>query len=226
MIEAELLSGELPAAVLALVVIAGEDVPPVEFDRLLGHFVVTEQANDPGHLQFPRGGADPVFVFAAEMGSPKGTQLGPGFEIIGIEVPSFLDMNHFREVLAQQAEGSADGDDVNRDKHAVEHQYAGVQGRVGRDIHSGSTPGHRRDPGAHLPVFPAANYGGICHHLTAHFKPCYHSLVKTCLKFIKEIRDGRKSYPFSLSWRVGLAPIGPGESDEYPEVPFFALVLE
>ena len=50
MVEAQFRGRELPAAILALVVVAGKDVPPVELDCLPGEFFVAQQANDPRHL--------------------------------------------------------------------------------------------------------------------------------------------------------------------------------
>src|SRR5437588_12022891 len=51
-----------PAAVLALVIVPRETVAAIEFDRVLGHFLVREQTNDPWHLDLAAGRAHPVVV--------------------------------------------------------------------------------------------------------------------------------------------------------------------
>src|SRR5262249_20745044 len=84
-VEAQLACGKLLAAVLALVVIAGEYVPPVELYRLLGQAVVANQANDPRHLDFAVHGADPVVVLLTEVTGPKFADLAPGGKIVGRE---------------------------------------------------------------------------------------------------------------------------------------------
>src|SRR5262249_39008049 len=48
------------AAVLALVVVAREDVAPVEFHRLLGQLVVFQKADDARHLDLAVDRADPI----------------------------------------------------------------------------------------------------------------------------------------------------------------------
>src|SRR5438445_1158799 len=66
-IQAELRSRMFPAAVLALVVVAGEDVPAVEFHRLLRQLIVAHQPDHPRHLDFAVHGSHPVVVFLPEV---------------------------------------------------------------------------------------------------------------------------------------------------------------
>src|SRR5437870_2546578 len=77
-VQAQFRSRELPAAVLALVVVAGEDVAPVELHRLLGQLLVADQADDARHLDLAVDRADPVVVLLAEVAGPVLADLAPG----------------------------------------------------------------------------------------------------------------------------------------------------
>src|SRR5262249_43732071 len=77
-VEAQLAGRELLAAVLALVVVAGEDVPPVELHRLLGEPVVAHQPDDARHLDLAADGPDPVVVLLPEVAGAGVAGLAPG----------------------------------------------------------------------------------------------------------------------------------------------------
>src|SRR5262249_56683859 len=57
-VQAQLVGRELPAAVLALVVVAGENVSPVELHRLLRQLVVIDKADRARHLDLALRGPD------------------------------------------------------------------------------------------------------------------------------------------------------------------------
>src|SRR5205823_4971926 len=124
------------AAVLALVVVAREDVAAVELHRLLRQLVVVEQADDPRHLDLAVDGADPVIFLLAEVAGPVLAQLAPRAEVVGRELPVFQ-ADHLGQFLAQQAERPPHGNDVHRHEHLVQDQYARLQGRSGAWTHTG-----------------------------------------------------------------------------------------
>src|SRR6516225_9719681 len=64
-IEAELLGRKAMPAVLAAVLVAEKDIPPVELHHVLGVHLVPQQANDARHLDLEIDGPDPVFVLPA-----------------------------------------------------------------------------------------------------------------------------------------------------------------
>ena len=82
-VQAQLRGRELLAAVLALVVVAREDVAAVELHRLLRQLFVAEQANDARHLDFAVGGAHPIVVFLAEELGPVFADFTPTLEVVG-----------------------------------------------------------------------------------------------------------------------------------------------
>src|SRR5206468_2148391 len=126
-VEAEFHGGELSATVLALVVVAREDITTVELYRLLGQLIVAEQADDARHLDFAVDGANPVVVFLAEIASAVFADLAPGGEGVGGEL-AVLEADNLGQVLAQQRKGAANRDDMNRHEQLIEDQNAGFQG--------------------------------------------------------------------------------------------------
>src|SRR5262249_58813800 len=70
-VQAQLGGRVLLAAVLALVVVAGEDVPPVELHRLPRQLVVGQEPDHARHLDLDAAGADPVVVLLAEVLGPE-----------------------------------------------------------------------------------------------------------------------------------------------------------
>src|SRR5262249_36729065 len=105
-IETQFRGRVLLAAVLALVIVAGKDIAPVELYRLLRQLVVAEQANDPRRLNLAIDGSNPVVVFLAEVTSAVFAHLAPGGEVVGREV-TVLQVHHLGQVLAQQRKGTA-----------------------------------------------------------------------------------------------------------------------
>src|SRR6516162_5780891 len=66
-IQTQLGRRKLLAAVLALVVVARENVAAVEFHRLTGQFVVTEQADDARRLDLAVDGPHPVVILLSKI---------------------------------------------------------------------------------------------------------------------------------------------------------------
>ena len=83
------------------------------------------------------GGPHPVVVLLAEVGRAELAQFPPRREVVGGEL-AVLEADDLGQVLAQQAERPADGDDVDGHEHLVQHQHARVEGRVRTGIHSGA----------------------------------------------------------------------------------------
>ena len=69
------------AAVLALVVIAGEEVASIEFDALLGKFVVPGQADNAGDCDMEPDGAHPIMAIGFKL-FLKLRELGPSHQVI------------------------------------------------------------------------------------------------------------------------------------------------
>ena len=62
MIEAQLAGGKPLAAILAVIFVAGKNVPPAEADRLPRQAVVFHEANHPWHLQLEVDRANPILL--------------------------------------------------------------------------------------------------------------------------------------------------------------------
>src|SRR5205823_2357120 len=142
-IQAQLGGRELAAAVLALVVVAGEDVPPVELHGLLRQLVVIDEADDARHLNLARRRAHPVVVLFAEVAGAVLAQLAPRLEIVGGEL-AVLEADHLGQVLAQQTKGPAHGDDVHGHEQLVQDQDARFESRT---LHSNPLVGLTRPAG-------------------------------------------------------------------------------
>src|SRR5438132_5301504 len=144
-VQAQLVGREFPAAVLALVVVPGEDVPPVELHRLLRQLVVVDQADDARHLDLARRRAHPVVVLFAEVPGAVFAQLAPRLEIVRGEL-TVLEADHLGQVLAKQTESPAHGDDVHRHEELVQDQNARFESRTAT-LHSNPLVGLTRPAG-------------------------------------------------------------------------------
>src|SRR6266545_3172898 len=78
LVQAEFRGREPLAAILALVVVAREDVAAVELHRLLRRLFVGEQTNDSWHLDFAVDGAHPVVVRLPEVARAVFAEVTPG----------------------------------------------------------------------------------------------------------------------------------------------------
>src|SRR6266545_1790177 len=77
-VQAQFRGREPLAAILALVVVAREDVAAVELHRLLRQLFVGEQTNDSWHLDFAVDGAHPVVVRLPEVARAVFAEVTPG----------------------------------------------------------------------------------------------------------------------------------------------------
>lgn len=114
MIQAQLRRAEPLAAVLATVVVAGEDVTAVEFDLLAGQAREGQHAYDPRNRDLKTNGSNPVVISRLEL-APKGADLRPIIEVVG-NVSAVLYVHDLRSrpgrsiIFAQQRESAADTD--------------------------------------------------------------------------------------------------------------------
>jgi hypothetical protein len=136
-VQAQFAGGELLPAVLALVVVSRENVTPVELHSLLWQLVVGEQPDNSWSLDLRRRRPHPVVLFLAEMSCPVRTQFRPGLEVVGVEL-TIVEAHDLGQFLAEQAKGSADGDNMYGNERLVQHQHTRIQGRVRSDIHNGA----------------------------------------------------------------------------------------
>ena len=133
-VQAQLGRRKLLAAELALVVVAGKDVPPIELHRVLGQPFVADQANDARHLDLAGRCPHPVVFFLAKVLVPVFADLAPGGEVVGRKLAVFA-VDNLRQVLAQENKGAPQRNDVHRHEQLVEHQYVGIERGVGRTYH-------------------------------------------------------------------------------------------
>src|SRR5262245_46902208 len=127
MVQAQFARRVLLTAVLALIVVAGEDIAAVELDRVLGQLLISKQPNHARHLNLAVERADPIVVFLAEVLSAIDAHFTPRLEVVTDEL-AFLQAHDFSQILAQEAEGTPDRDDVHGHEQLVQNQNAGVQG--------------------------------------------------------------------------------------------------
>src|SRR5262249_23368309 len=90
-VETELAGGEMLAAILAAIAVAGEQIAAVEADRLPRDAIERQQANHARHLQLEIHAANPVVVLLLE-GGTQGANFAPRLEVV-IGVLTFLEVN-------------------------------------------------------------------------------------------------------------------------------------
>ena len=56
------MDGKVPAAILALMAVASQNIATIQMDALLGQAIVTQQADHAGNLDLEIDRADPIFV--------------------------------------------------------------------------------------------------------------------------------------------------------------------
>ena len=93
-IKAQLVDGKVPAAILALVAVASQDIATIQMDALLRQAIVTQQPDHAGNLDLEIDRADPVFVRLLEM-DPFPAGLQPRLEGVVGERPFLPRMNDF-----------------------------------------------------------------------------------------------------------------------------------
>ena len=120
------MDGEMAAAVLALVAVAGQDIAAIQVDALLGQAIITQQPDHARNLDLEIDRADPVFVGLFEMG-PFLAGFQPRLEGIVGESPFVPRMNDLGQLPAKQGEGPADAYDMDGHIEPIEHKDAGVE---------------------------------------------------------------------------------------------------
>ena len=83
MIKAEFVGSESPAAILAAVAVAGENVAPVELHSGLGEAIIRQEPDDPRHQDFKMDRADEIVLGLSKAGTSLGN-LAPALEVIGL----------------------------------------------------------------------------------------------------------------------------------------------
>ena len=137
MVEAEFLGGKLLATVLALVVVAGKNVPAVELHGLSGKAIVVHQSNHTGYLNLAGYRANPVIIFLPKKLGSVFTDFTPGGKVIG-RVLAIFHAYHFCQFLDQQNERPAHGNNLHSHEHFVQDQHTGIK--------SGSKSTHETSP--------------------------------------------------------------------------------
>jgi hypothetical protein len=133
-IEAQFGGWELLAAVLALIVVACEDVAAIELHRLLRQPVVVHQANDARHLNLAVDGVQPIVVHLTEVTRPILAHFAPSLEIVGQKLTVFQ-TDYFSKILTKQTKGPPNGNNVYGHEQLVQNQDTSVQGGTGTGVH-------------------------------------------------------------------------------------------
>ena len=128
MVKRQLAGRETFAAILAVVLIAGEDVPTVEFDLASRQPVVEKQPDDSRHGNIKIDSRDPIVAVRLEI-SPELAYLAPALEII-IRVLTLLERDDLGEVAEQQGKRTLCTDYAYRHIMLVENKDATVQTRL------------------------------------------------------------------------------------------------
>ena len=69
MIKAQLMNGKVPAAILALMAVASQDIATIQMHALFRQAIITQQPDHAGNLDLEIDRANPVFVGLLEMDS-------------------------------------------------------------------------------------------------------------------------------------------------------------
>ena len=99
------------AAILTFVLIAGEDVPAVEFDVGPRQAVVKEQPDNARHGDVKVDGRDPVVPIRLEIPTEL-ADLAPALEII-VGIPTLLERDHLGQIAEQQRKRPLGAHDAN-----------------------------------------------------------------------------------------------------------------
>jgi len=128
-VDGKLAGGEVPAAVLAGIAVAGEEVPAVEFDGLGREAVVAHEADDARDCDLQTDGANPVVLLGLEAALVL-RELGPAAKRVRVVLAVF-NLDHFSQVGEQHGEGPPRRDDADGHVQLVEDQDLAVE-RVGQ----------------------------------------------------------------------------------------------
>jgi len=119
-IQCQFLCGERCAAVLALIPVAGINIPPIQFDLLAREAVITEKSNDLWYGDHESRRRDPVvhFVFVRTLILRS---IRPSREVVRNIISSF-DRNNFGDIVGQKREGTTSTHNAQGGVHLVENQ--------------------------------------------------------------------------------------------------------
>jgi hypothetical protein len=123
-IQAQLMRGIVPAAVLTRMFIPRQYVTPIKMQMLLRQAIEPQQPDHPRHLNLKSNRANPIFVGLFIIGAQFAYFL-PGLEGI-IGKLAFLQMNYFGHLAVQQAESTANIYNMHCHIKAIENQNTGV----------------------------------------------------------------------------------------------------
>lgn len=129
MVQTQLVHAQSPAAVLAAVFVAQEDVPAIEFHSVAGQAIVPQESDNARDLDFEVDGPNPIAVqwHVAQFPTQQ-AGLKPVVEVVGLENATFH-RDDFRRPFIQQAEGAGHREYVDRHVVAIQSQYAGLNRR-------------------------------------------------------------------------------------------------
>jgi hypothetical protein len=127
-VERQFAGRETPAAILAVVFVAGEDVPSVEFDLVPGQPVVKKQPDYSRHGNIKIHGRDPIVPVRLES-PPELAHLAPAMEIV-VGISTLLERDDLGKVAKQQGKRTPGADYANRHIMLVEYKDVTVQTRL------------------------------------------------------------------------------------------------
>lgn len=107
------------AAVLAVILVPGEDVAAVEFHVAAGQAIVEKEANDPRHRDVKVHRGNPVVGVGLELVAGL-ADLDPALEIV-VRVGVLLDGNHLGQIAAQKGKRPPNADNTDGHVVLVEH---------------------------------------------------------------------------------------------------------
>lgn len=127
-VERQFAGRETLAAILAVVFVAGEDVPPVEFYLVSRQAVVKKQPDNSRHGDIKIHCRDPVMAVRFEI-PPELANLAPALEIV-IGISALLKRNNFGKIAEQQGKCTPCADYSNRHIMFVQHKDITIQTRL------------------------------------------------------------------------------------------------
>ena len=127
-VKTEMPEGQLHAAVLTRMVVAGEQVSAVETEGQLGDFVVAVQSDYPWNQNCKIDTADPLMVqlLLHFVGQGEFTDFQPAFKIV-VRVVAVLDVDHLGKFPVKDDQCPAHRHDVNSHIKAVENKDTAIE---------------------------------------------------------------------------------------------------
>lgn len=120
MVDAEFTYWERQAAVLAAVIVSGEQVTAIEAECLSGNSIISHQPNNAWDLHFVMDGTNPVHVFGSIGRVAHAAQEHPGFEVIVGEL-SGLDFDDLGQFAVEHRKRATHTDHVHRHEIAIQN---------------------------------------------------------------------------------------------------------